>query len=452
MRTMVQAVREYGNTINDRGKRNLFITIYFLSVLAIIIAPFTGKVLIIFAVLLFACSLLSLPNMYSYSLLYGLFPFANIFKLSPESLSFLTICEILLLVKIALELLMKRKQLKCNVALLFGLTFTVLHILLFSSQIDYLSIIKLIVRVLLVAYYFRTISSHEHGTRSIKMIGYCFSVSMLAMMLLSQNSTYMDAVSGYLRIVQYDTSGSLIRNGGLLDDPNYCSLAIMVSLTFMTVLYYYKLVKLKYWLLVVPLFLLGFTTYSKSYLLAAAVFLIILLLLVLFPRYKGWATVLCIAIVFALSAIFSGQIEIINRIFLRFDTAGIYTGRDELNEIYLNYIGSNMKVLFFGEGFDAAALPGVKNTVHNLYIEMLFKLGIIGSLFFMITVLSCFPKKRSKNKLINYSPAIFIAVMYMALAGMDSYGLFYYILLAGAAILQIRDNNVFENIDCTKGY
>ena len=448
---MVQTIRKYGNTINDRGRRNLFTTIYVLSVLSIIVAPLAGKGFIIVAALLFACSLLSLPNIYSYSLLYGLFPFANIFKLSPESMSFLTICEILLLMKIVLELWKKRNSIKCNIVLFLGGLFTVLHILLFSVQIDYLGIIKLIVRIVLVAYYFRTLGARERGMQSVKMIGYCFSISMLVMMLLSQIGAYMDVVSGYLRIVQYDTNDSLIRNGGLLDDPNYCSLAIMVSLIFLTVLYYYKLVKLTYWFLVTPLFLLGFTTYSKSYLLTAAVFLIILLLLVLFPRYKGWATVLCIVIVIAVSAIYSGQIEIINRIFLRFDTAGIYTGRDELNTIYLEYIGSDMRVLFWGEGFDASTLPGVKNTVHNLYIEMLYKLGIIGSLFFVITVLSCFPKIRSNNKLINYSPAIFIAVMYMALAGMDSYGLFYYILLAGAAILHIRDKNVFENIDCAKG-
>ena len=262
------------------------------------------------------------------------------------------------------------------------------------------------------------------------------------MMLLSQNSTYMDAVSEYLRIVQYDTSRTLIRNGGLMDDPNYCSLSIMVSLTFLTVLYYYKLVKNEYWLFVVPLFLLGFTTYSKSYFLTAAVFLIILLLIVLFPRYKGWATVLCIAIVIAVSAVFSGKIEIINRILQRFDTASTYLGRNELNEIYLNYIGNNMKVLFFGAGFDISVLSGMKNTVHNIYIEMLFKLGIIGSLFFVITVFGCFPRMNSKCKTVNYLPAIFIAVMYMALAGLDSYGLFYYLLLAGAAILLINDNSL----------
>ena len=439
---MVQAVRKYENTINGRGKRNLFITIYALSVLSVILSPFVGKIFIFFATFLFACSLLFLPSLYSYGLLYGLFPFANIFKLSPESLSFLTICEILLLMKIAFVLLMKRNRIKFNVALLLGLTLTVLHIVIFSSQIDYLGIIKLLVRILLVAYYLRSVRSCENGMQSIKMIGYCLSVGMLVMMLLSQNSAYMDAVSGYLRIVQYDSSGDLIRNGGLMDDPNYCALAIMVSLAFLTVLYYYKLVKNEYWLLVVPLFLLGFTTYSKSYFLTASAFVILLLLCVLFPKHKFWAIVLCFITVGAVSAMMSGQFEIINKILLRFDTAGVYTGRDELNHIYLDYIFENTKVLFFGEGFDVTSLSGVNN-VHNLYIEMLFRLGGIGSLFFVIAVIGCFPKRRTKFKLVNYIPAIFITVMYMALAGMDSYGLFYYILLAGVSALCMT--NVNEN-------
>lgn len=439
---MVQAVRKYENTINDRGKTNLFITIYALSVLSIILSPFIGKIFVFFATFLFACSLFFLPSLYSYGLLYGLFPFANIFKLSPESLSFLTICEILLLMKIAFVLLMKRNRIKCNVALLLGLTLTVLHIVIFSSQIDYLGIIKLLVRILLVAYYLRSLRSCENGIQSIKMIGYCLSVGMLVMMLLSQNGAYMNAVSGYLRIVQYDSSGDLIRNGGLMDDPNYCALAIIVSLAFLTVLYYYQLVKNEYWLLVVPLFLLGFTTYSKSYFLTASAFVILLLLCVLFPKHKFLAIVLCFITVGAVSAMMSGQVEIINKILLRFNTAGVYTGRDELNHIYIDYIFKNTKVLFFGEGFDVTSLSGVNN-VHNLYIEMLFRLGGIGSLFFVVAVIGCFPKRLSKFKLVNYIPAIFITVMYMALAGMDSYGLFYYILLAGVSALFIT--NINEN-------
>ena len=77
-----------------------------------------------------------------------------------------------------------------------------------------------------------------------------------------------------------------------------------------------------------------------------------------------------------------------------------------------------------------------------LNVPLAFAVGI-GSLFFVIAVIGCFPKRRTKFKLVNYIPAIFITVMYMALAGMDSYGLFYYILLAGVSALCMT--NVNEN-------
>ena len=91
------------------------------------------------------------------------------------------------------------------------------------------------------------------------------------------------------------------------------------------------------------------------------------------------------------------------------------------------------------------------NNVHNLYIEILFRLGIIGGLLFIITIINCFPKKHTKCKLVNYLPTIFMLVMYMALAGMNDYGLFYYILLSGVSVLYIRDIKEESKILC-EGY
>ena len=424
--------------LSDKDKNILFVILYALSLIFIIAAPLISTVLVIATLGLFAVSLVSLPRIYSYSLLFGLFPFANIFKLSPGTTSLFTVCEILLGVVIILDAILNYKTTKCSVTTLLAAMGLLVYLMLFSTKLEYLNMIKLLVRILVISFYFKSSIAIKGGITAVKRTGYALSVSMLLMMLLSSIEPYMEVVTPYLRIVQYDpTKGELIRSGGLLDDPNYCSLAIMATLTFMTVLYYYKHIKLEYWVFVVPLFLFGFSTYSKSYLLMAAVFLIALLLLVLFPKHRGWALVLCVAIVIAVVAIFSGKIEVINRIFDRFESAGIFTGRDELNNIYMTYIYNNTDVLLFGEGFDAISLPGVSNAVHNLYIELLFKLGVAGSVILTIAIFSCFPKTKTKFKIVNYLPAMFIAVMYMALAGLHSYELFYYILLAGIAIWHI---------------
>lgn len=442
---MEMVTRGHKKEINSKWKSLLFVSLYLFTILVVIVSPFVGAALVLLATLLFAFSLVSLPQAYCYAILFGLFPFANIFKLSPESMSFLTVCEILLLAKIVLESFFKNRTFKANAALALTLTFTVIYMAVFSEKIDYLNIIKITVRAILVASYLRSIASNPDRIKVIKALGYCLSFSMLLMMVLSQIEPYREGVIDYLRIVQYGGGSELIRNGGLLDDPNYCSLAIMATLTFMTVLYYYKLIKVEYWLLTVPLFLLGFTTYSKSYFLTAAAFLIVLLFFVLFPKHKGWAIVLSIVSVLVVSSILRGEIEIINQVLVRFETDGLTTGRDELNELYLQHIFENAKVLFLGEGFAVTAIPGMQ-VVHNLYIETWFRLGLMGSLLFVAMIVSCIPKQKGVGKLINYMPALFIVVMYMALAGLDSYALFYYVLLAGVSMLYIRGSQVDKEL------
>lgn len=435
---MENIAKGFEGVTNGKANVKLFAAIYILSLLLIILSPFGGALLTVAALGLFTISLFFIPTIYSYSLLLGIFPFANIFKLSPDSTSLMTICEMILLAKIILYLFLKKKTFKCNIGLAVGVIFTILYILIFSSQIEYQLIIKLVVRILLVAYYMRSDIAHKGGIAAIKTTAYCFSLSMLISMILCQITVYKDAVSDYLRVIQYSSESELVRNGGLMDDPNYCSMAIIASMIFISVLYYYKKIKFEFWLLVVPLFLLGFTTYSKSYFLMSIAFVAVLLLFVLYPKHKGWAIVSSIAVAIIGLAAYSGQIKIINDILLRFETVGITTGRDELNQIYVNYMLDNIKVLLFGEGFNVTALADTNN-VHNLYLEVLFRLGLVGSSIFTATVICCFPKKQHKSKLINYMPATFVFVMYMALAGLDSYALFYYILLAGISIWHIRD-------------
>lgn len=422
--------------IDYMNERNLFILIYLMSVLSIIFAHIIAKPLVFVALCLFVLSILLLPNIYSYSLLFGLFPFANIFKLSPNSMSFFTVSEILLLSGIIIEHIIIKKKIKFDIFLVVALVFMMMQIVFFSKEIDLSSIIKLVVRIGLVAYYFKYIMSSKCEMSDITSVAYCFSFSMLLMMFLSLITPFRDAVLDYLRVVQYGNNIDLLRNCGLLDDPNYCSLAIMMSLTFMTVLFYYEKLKVEYWILAVPLFLIGFTTYSKSYFLMSVLFLLILFFFVLVPKYKNLAVIFFVVVTYAVLAIIDGNIEIVNNIFLRFDSNDITTGRSALNEIYINFILDDVKVLLFGEGFDVRALPRTNN-VHNLFIEMLFRLGIVGSLLFFVIIISFFSKKCLKSKFINYVPVIFMFIMYMALAGLDSYGLFYYILLSGISILQI---------------
>ena len=193
---------------------------------------------------------------------------------------------------------------------------------------------------------------------------------------------------------------------------------------------------MEFWVLLGLLIPLGLLTYSKSYFLCIAAFILLTVVFVLFPKHKGWAVVSVIGIIVAIPVILSGKIGIFNTILARFSEGDLTSGRAELNELYMNYLWNNPAALFFGEGITADRIANLNN-VHNIYIESLFKLGITGCCLYVYVLLvsvNMRTKYTKKRKIANYIPALFLAVMYYALAGIMMYELPFYIAIAFLAI------------------
>ena len=206
-----------------------------------------------------------------------------------------------------------------------------------------------------------------------------------------------------------------------------------MSLALLCVLYYYKEINLEFWVFLGFLIPLGFSTYSKSYFLCIAMLILFLILFVLFPKHKGWALISVVTVAVIVSMILNGKIAAINVIFERFEAGDLTTGRADLNDFYLNYLWSNPQVLFFGEGINADRAIGAWNNVHNIYIESLFKLGIVGSLLYLSALLISTRIKKtnvSKRKFVNFFPMIFLLILYYALAGITMYELPFYLSIA----------------------
>lgn len=413
---------------------------YVILTLLVVVAPLAGgAALVILAMLVFCAALLVLKPSGMFILLMGLFPFANIFKLNPTSSSMLTICELVLCGYIIVVNGILKSTLKFRAMFLFSWLIFVFYLFVVpGGSGGLLPIVKMAVKLMLLYLFFNYEKDKEAQENTTRTMAFVLGISMVLMMTLSQIEPYREKVIDYLRIVQYGGGTEEVRNGGLLNDPNYCSLAIMATLTFLTVLYYFKKINWVYWLLAVPLFIFGFSTYSKSYLLCASSFALLLLLYVLFPRHKGMAVLVMIAAGVGVSMAVSGRIDAINLILDRFESTDITTGRSDLNAAYINYIFNDIKVFMVGKGYNTQTF-GTLNNVHNLYIETLFQLGIIGFILFVTVISSCLPRKRNKTKLVNYFPALFVIVMYMALAGLNSYELIYYILIAAGSVLYISD-------------
>jgi len=246
---------------------------------------------------------------------------------------------------------------------------------------------------------------------------------------------------------EFGHASEIMRVGGFFGDPNYCSILIIMSLALLCVLYYYKEINLEFWVFLGFLIPLGFSTYSKSYFLCIAMLILFLILFVIFPKHKGWALISVVTVAVIVSMILNGKIEAINVIFNRFEAGDLTTGRADLNDFYLNYLWSNPQVLFFGEGINADRAIGAWNNVHNIYIESLFKLGIVGSLLYLSTLLISAKIKKtnvSKRKFVNFFPLIFLLILYYALAGITMYELPFYLSIAFLA----KDFNLLD----TKNY
>lgn len=417
--------RKQKKSISLHPNRRLF-SIWFISLVCIALGVATTPYLSVISFLLFFAALLFLQTEEIFALLFGLLPFANIFKLSTTSMSLFTICEIG-----AVIYLLLKKQLKVSQFFML-MTLTVYLIISSLNNLNYLTIIKVIVGFLLIGFAMSTFTQY-----GLKQSARILSLSTIAMLLLSTNQRYLSYVEKYFTDLDYyiDSTGhatDTLRVSGFFGDPNYCAVLIVLVLSLLGVLYYYKAIGTEFWLHAAFLVPLGFLTYSKSYFLCIALFVIMLILFVLFPQHKCWALISLVGIGGAVWLVANGKIEAINMILARFSQGNLTTGRTALNQAYLQYIWDNTKVLFFGDGISADRFSGVRNNVHCLYIEILYKLGIIGTGLYCATLVATLSnaKKSLERHIVNYLPLVFFLLMFGFLAGVVNYALPFYIMIA----------------------
>lgn len=415
-----------------RDNLNLYIA-WFISVICICLSVFSS----IFSLAAFAMFLVVvffMPIRKSIVILFALMPFANLFKISTGSTSFLTLCEILVVV----ILFFKRKTTKPG-ALFAALVLLGFILVMSISSFSLTPILKLGINLFFIIYAIPFVTKED-----IKNVAYMLSIGIVIMLVLSNNASYFSMVEPYLEDLNYliDSTGhatTQVRMGGFLGDPNYCAILIIMDISLLSVLYYYKDIKFEFWILLAVLVPLGFLTYSKSYFLAIALLLVMLIIFVIFPKSKALGLFVTLLFGILVALVISGKFAMINTILERFEVGDITSGRDDLNADYIRYINENIDVFFFGEGIAVDRFVGAKNNVHNLYIETLFNIGFIGSILFYTTIILCLKHSskdgiKPKRKIVNFIPLIFLVVLFYFLAGLRRYELPFYILIAYFAL------------------
>lgn len=396
-----------------------------ISAMCILLGVVTTSYLAIIPVLLFLYVLFFLGIDTAMVLLFALMPFANVFKLTPSSTSLFTICELVLVGYLAIKRGIK-KPFFCTVLVMAAYYFA------FSVQnLQILTILKAVIMFFLVYDYCQGANKED-----VVLISRLLAISMIVMLLFSLNGKYFSSVVPYLNDLDYliDTTGhatTTIRSSGFLGDPNYCAAMLLMTQALLCVLYYYKSMGNEFWIYTGFLIPLGLFTYSKSYILCISVLCVMLFLFVLLPKHRGWAAVALVGMIALVYLIMQGKIPLVQTILERFTHGSLLTGRSQLNDDYLAYIFNDARSLFLGSGITTDRFYGARNNVHNIYIELLFKLGIVGTMLYFITLLSAFGvryihKDIVRIPVINWLPLLFFLAVFAFLAGVTNYALPFY--------------------------
>ncbi len=186
--------------------------------------------------------------------------------------------------------------------------------------------------------------------------------------IFTSDALYIDGV---------ETSMNIIRYSGLSYDPNFFALIDCILISIL--LFNEKKLSIIKGISIIFLIVVGFFTFSKSYVILLA---IIGIAYVLKNNKKPLRTLSLVAVAFICLLIAENysEIKILSLIEARFtNTSGandLTTGRLDLWIEYLNYISKNIWCLLFGEGFNALSLG---KAVHNTYIDFVYRFGLFGT-------------------------------------------------------------------------
>ncbi|MEZ8698459.1 O-antigen ligase family protein [Vibrio lentus] len=209
------------------------------------------------------------------------------------------------------------------------------------------------------------------------------------------------------------TRGGSDRAYGLIGNPNYFSYLIFIN--FMLVTLFSHLFSKRVIIILLFIFLLAIiSSLSRGVLIATLVFTVVYYGKRLSTRYL----ILTISVVIVSAFFFlsdPGNDRIMETISYRVDDLlnGGGSGRFEIWALGLEFITSKIEYIFFGVGpnqfGDMSKLLGIDNTTHNSYLRLLFELGILGLIVFILLIIYMFNSLKNIPSIYRYTA--FFALM-----------------------------------------
>lgn len=354
-----------------------------------------------------------------YNLLFTI-SFTVIYKLTPQSSSFFA--YMVVVAGVVLSFRIKYLKTKPILPMLFFVA-----CLLFGVGDNYFTAIKMITGLMLLYFFVSNVKRDDFKNHMM-----AFTLGVLGSCIVGTFKETLPILQEYLHsdITLLGRSGVVNRFAGLNYDPNFFSMSIIFSVVLCLILLMNKSGnRIFLWILTIVNALFGFQSYSKMFLLSITIVILLSLLYMMRSPQKIIAAVVVIGIVgiglyFVMKKI--GYMEIMLG---RLSGGDISTGRFELWEYYIEYIEKSMTNVIFGVGLGKGYLYA--GGPHNTYIEAVYYVGVIGSLFLLITIMSIFDCKRYNHRrnIMNYVLVFVFLVMNGVLGCFTVNELFFYCML-----------------------
>ena len=369
---------------------------------------------------------------YVWMMLFYSMPFANIFKMSPDSTSLFTF----LIFVFVFRLFLKKQEIPSKI-LMFG--FYLCLIPCFPANhgnFNVLRCIKLISYLLLFYFYF-----DDRRTDMNNYLSYIIGIITSSFVWYMNSSLFR--ITAYVSSKRLGGAGlseetrNLVRFAGLYGDPNYYSVNLIISLCLLVILFHKSRIKLGEFLGFGSILLIFvMLTYSKSsFLMLSLPFCIFLYSNNYTSKYSIQFFSIGVLFVGLLYLLFGGSIDVFSVVTERFQNSGgdinkLTTGRFGLWMSYIEYLIHNPIDLLFGKGIGAGLLNG--RAAHNTYCDLGYYLGIIGTGLLISILKQDFQRfyLNIKRNVMNYCILICIGIMYFFLSELFYFDVAFHLIIA----------------------
>ena len=252
-------------------------------------------------------------------------------------------------------------------------------------------------------------TSYEHGI-AIR----CFISGVIISSIYGMYSRYL--LKGNL-IHIFSQGNATDRFIGAAGDPNYYSMYVLIAAFCLLNLIDKKqsnLQKIIFSILFIILILMGFMSLSRMYILTTMSLMIIYIIIITFSRrssqQRKFILITLIIIIPVILCLGEGIINNVNIIFSRIlenldNPTLLLSNRDILIKQYIQYLSENPIALILGVGIQKYYIRAGSSYAHNVFIEMIVSMGIIGATLMVVYYKNIYNNEKKFNK--NYNQAEF---------------------------------------------